>query len=648
MFVKLVASNRARKDFVQTVKQRLFAAILRQDQAYFERYGAGRARGTLDGDCNRVAQNFLRLPMQIIAHVSSASATAGLLYVKAPAMLRRAALFGLAAAVPIIALQRAVNRINRKNDRVLRETGRETGEILGKLATVREYAREDQSLTDYARVERYMRSMEMSRDLCRTVQGPIIRTFFHAAFLYNLWHGARMVNLGELRAFDLVQLSGYSINITNRIKEIINLVPQLFEIMLPVERIFDLLETKSLIEPMDGDAKAPFEPTRGGGVEFVFEDVSFAYPTMPEHNVLRHLDLVIPAGKTVALVGERGCGKSTAIALLLRKFDPEMGMGRVLVNGRMFQEWDVRQFRRAVSVVSQQVSVFSLSIRENLLYGLDDRARLARGFEGPDKKTKGDAELQEVLEKAAAWDFVKDFPMRLETRLGDGSVKLSGGQTQCLAIARALVKKPACLLLDEATSALDAKTQKSVAANIAAEQRALGFTIVQIAHRLETLTSSDVVYFMQHGRVLESGGADSLAGKACDELLARPVVMHTVEDPESGKPKRQIKAGHFKNLWNTAHDVTDMKEWSREKLAKRVKELEEEKAKASATLRVKQNARRASIKLRAVARIIGQQHFAEAASVDYEHHVPPDVHIELEHGFSEHDDSDEPHSGKRE
>ena len=124
--------------------------------------------------------------------------------------------------------------------------------------------------------------------------------------------------------------------------------------------------------------------------------------------------------------------------------------------------------------------------------------------------------------------------------------------------------------------------------------------------------------------------------------------MHTVEDPESGKPKRQIKAGHFKNLWNTAHDVTDMKEWSREKLAKRVKELEEEKAKASATLRVKQNARRASIKLRAVARIIGQQHFAEAASVDYEHHVPPDVHIELEHGFSEHDDSDEPHSGKRE
>ena len=91
-----------------------------------------------------------------------------------------------------------------------------------------------------------------------------------------------------------------------------------------------------------------------------------------------------------------------------------------------------------------------------------------------------------------------------------------------------------------------------------------------------------------------------------------------------------------------------MKEWSREKLAKRVKELEEEKAKASATLRVKQNARRASIKLRAVARIIGQQHFAEAASVDYEHHVPPDVHIELEHGFSEHDDSDEPHSGKRE
>merc|ERR1711998_87339 len=117
----------------------------------------------------------------------------------------------------------------------------------------------------------------------------------------------------------------------------------------------------------------------------------------------------------------------------------------------------------------------------------------------------------------AGCDFINDYPLKLETRLGTaGGIKLSGGQKQCIAIARALIKRPALLILDEATSALDAKTQAHVATSIAAEQERLGFTVVQIAHRLETLKSSDLIYFFAHGRVVETGGMATMARAAVD------------------------------------------------------------------------------------------------------------------------------------
>merc|ERR1712185_51432 len=135
-----------------------------------------------------------------------------------------------------------------------------------------------------------------------------------------------------------------------------------------------------------------------------------------------------------------------------------------------------------------------------------------------------DAELRRVTEMAGC-DFINDYPLRLETRLGTGGIKLSGGQRQCIAIARALIKRPALLILDEATSALDAKTQAHVAAAIEAEQARLGFTVVQIAHRLETLKNSDVIYFFAHGRVVEAGGVDAAERqKAVEELLGIPIV----------------------------------------------------------------------------------------------------------------------------
>merc|ERR1711988_1293287 len=193
----------------------------------------------------------------------------------------------------------------------------------------------------------------------------------------------------------------------------------------------------------------------------------------------------------------------------------------------------------------------------------------------------------------AGCDFIADYPLRLETRLGTGGIKLSGGQKQCIAIARALLKQPALLILDEATSALDAKTQAHVAKAIDAEQARLGFTVVQIAHRLETLKGSDIVYFFAHGRVVEVGGSASLAKRGVDELLQVPIRHSLVPDYEKGVGTvRRLRAGHFHDMWNRAQGVTPPASMDCAQLSARQDELRRELAKIDRAMAQKAALRR--------------------------------------------------------
>merc|ERR1712190_197335 len=134
--------------------------------------------------------------------------------------------------------------------------------------------------------------------------------------------------------------------------------------------VFELLESKSLIEPMPGDKKASFEK-KNGGIELKFQDVTFAYPLMPEITVLRHLTLTIPAGKTVAICGERAAGKSTIFALMQRMYDVEYGNGKIIVNGHPIAHWDVRSYRRNIAILAQKGLLFKGTIKDNVLYGLN-------------------------------------------------------------------------------------------------------------------------------------------------------------------------------------------------------------------------------------------------------------------------------------
>jgi len=580
-FINIVCTAKATETITIKLRNELFQAIMRQDTVFFETHETGWIQDRLKRDCDELSRKILMFPVHLLSDVLQIVAKSTFLYYYCPRMMYNALTMGFAVAFPMIVMQRYINQLVRKSDRFVARTNARTDELLNNLSTVREFARESQEAVYFAHAEKSKAETSLYIHALRHVQWPLIITILACGYLMNVYEGARRIHSGEMRPADAVMVVGETWCVIWHCRSIVEKLPEILELLLPAERVFRLLEQRSAVEPMPGDQGATFETRIGdgawnGGVEVEFHGVSFAYPTMSEHKVLRGTTLKIPAGKTVSLVGQRGCGKTTTLELIQRKYDVEPGDGSITVNGRPIQEWDVRQYRRRLSVVAQGPKIFANTIKENILYGLSDQERLEMGIDGPEAATTGHQELKRICELACCWDFIKDFPLQLETRIGCGGIKLSGGQTQCLTIARALIKRPAFLILDEATAALDNETQKKVSQNISKLQKEHGFTIVQIAHRLTTLTDSDIIYFLDHGTVAEAGGLKTQNGSAVEELNKIDIEHRTVVNPETHKEEERINHGFFHHHWNAANDIKAFHELSAGKLSEKVRELRDD------------------------------------------------------------------------
>ncbi|KAF8077237.1 hypothetical protein N665_1054s0014 [Sinapis alba] len=222
-----------------------------------------------------------------------------------------------------------------------------------------------------------------------------------------------------------------------------------------------------------------------------FTDVTFSYPSRPEVVIFDKLNLAIPAGKTVALVGGSGSGKSTVISLIERFYEPISGA--VLLDGNDIKELDIKWLRGKIGLVNQEPALFATTIRENIMYGKDDAT---------------DEEIGRAAKLSEAFSFINNLPEGFETQVGERGIQLSRGQKQRIAISRAIVKNPYILLLDEATSALDAESEKSVQEALA--QVMVGRTTVVVAHRLSTVRNADVIAVVHEGKIIEFGNHENL------------------------------------------------------------------------------------------------------------------------------------------
>ena len=294
-----------------------------------------------------------------------------------------------------------------------------------------------------------------------------------------LWYGGQMVlRDGNLEAGLFIVYMGLAYNILTPAKAISKASYSVKKGNAAAERVLEILNTESpLADAPNAKVKDQFE------TQIKLNNISFKYE---DDYVLKNFSLTVPKGKSVALVGQSGSGKSTIANLVTRFYD--VNEGSICIDEDNIKDLTKHSVRNLMGIVTQDSILFNDSIKNNILLGKEDAS---------------DQEIEEALKVANAWEFVKDLPHGIETNIGDSGNKLSGGQKQRLSIARAVLKNPPIMILDEATSALDTESERLV--QEALENMMKNRTSIVIAHRLSTIQNADVIVVMQKGEIAEHG-----------------------------------------------------------------------------------------------------------------------------------------------
>jgi ATP-binding cassette subfamily B protein len=311
-------------------------------------------------------------------------------------------------------------------------------------------------------------------------QGAIIATGIAAIMIV----ATQGVLAGTMAVGDLVLVNAYVIQVCLPLNALGFVFREASDAMVKAERLFELLAAKP-----DIDEDAPLPELDVGKGEVSFEKVDFGYE--PSRQVLWDVEFRIPAGHTVAVVGGSGSGKSTLARLLLRFYD--VAKGRVAVNGHDIRSVAPRSLRRAIGIVPQDTSLFNETIAYNIAYGrigstMDDVVAAAKA--------------------ANVHEFIAELPLGYDTVVGERGLKLSGGEKQRIAIARAILKNPPILIFDEATSALDTRSERAIQNEL--DRLSVSRTTLIIAHRLSTIVNANEILVLEHGRIVERGRHDDL------------------------------------------------------------------------------------------------------------------------------------------
>jgi ATP-binding cassette subfamily B protein len=312
---------------------------------------------------------------------------------------------------------------------------------------------------------------------------------------------------GEASVGEIVSFMGFATLLIGRLESTVGFSSKLFMITPQLDDFFAVMDTASTVSDKLGAVAL------ASATDIAFENVSFAYPGGPQ--ILSCISFTARRGQSIALVGKTGAGKSTAMALLQRLWDPDTG--RVLIGGQDIRDVSLETLRRNIGVVFQESLLFNRSIRENLLVG---------------RPGADDAAVEAACRLAEAHEFIIRQPSGYDTMVGERGANLSGGQRQRLAIARALLKDPPILILDEATSALDAATEARV--NRALANLMAGRTTFIIAHRLSTVRRADDIVVFDAGGIVERGSFDQLlqngrffADLVATQLAGASAALHT-------------------------------------------------------------------------------------------------------------------------
>lgn len=400
-------------------------------------------------------------------------------------------IFMLAVLPVTMVLARIFGRYIRKFSKEVQNRVAESNtvveETLQGIQSVKVYTNE------YFEIERYrgktnaIAALGMKSGKYRGAFSSFIIFGLFGAMVAVIWKGSTLLATGELAAGDLFSFVIYSAFVGGNIGGLAGVFTSIQKFIGATENLFELFkvdeEALSEIKPIDKKYEL-----RG---QIIFKDLSFHYPTRPEEEVLKNINIEISPNQLVAIVGPSGAGKTTFASLILQLYRPTGG--DILLDRKSSHDFPLSALRSQIALVPQDIFLFGGSIRENIAYG---------------KTNATEDEIYNAALKANALEFIQHFPDKFDTIVGERGTQLSGGQRQRIAIARAVLKDPKILILDEATSSLDSESERLV--QDALEKLMVCRTSIVIAHRLSTVRNADQILVLDQGQIIEKGTHDQL------------------------------------------------------------------------------------------------------------------------------------------
>ncbi len=492
---------------LKDLRNKMFDKIISLPISYYSEKRKGDMMARMLGDVNEVRNSFFNILELVIKEPMTIVFTIGAMIVISFKLTLFVFVF-----IPIsgFIISKIGKSLKAKSKRAQDENGyliSVVEETLGGLKVVKSYNAEGSFTNKFNSSIQRLYRLTNSIGRKNNLSSPMSEFMGIVVIAILLWYGGNMVLVETfadgsplLEGSKFIAYMGLAYNILTPAKAISKASYQVKSGLAAAERVFDVLEVENTITNKENAVvKNSFEDS------ITIENINFKYE---EENVLKNFSLEIPKGKTVALVGQSGSGKSTIANLLTRFYDVQEG--NVKIDGINIKDMTLESLRHLIGLVTQDSILFNDTIKNNILLGKQDAT---------------DEEIIAALKIANAYEFVKDLPNGIETNIGDAGGKLSGGQKQRLSIARAVLKNPPIMILDEATSALDTESEKFV--QVALENMMQNRTSIVIAHRLSTIQKADKIVVMQKGEIVEQGTHDELL--ALNGTYSKLVMMQSFE-----------------------------------------------------------------------------------------------------------------------